>query len=472
MPPRAMPPTAIETTNEANGSDKNGDVASQTSTRVTKRQSVQRPYTRPELGSLYDIMYDYSGTSLYVLPICWTDLHYELLGVDFVERPVIDTPVPDLVPDRWLEPSSFARAITSELHILVRPDKSPRTFCKNRSIKHVLAKLFPETLSRAKTDAELDLFFGQRVYKKAIRVPCVWRTASCTEKSFDSATTIPYTSFGKVPSSFQDANNPGNAPFLAYINRSQLAGIRKSLFRVVRGPDRGPNEPVASLQRLRSKMLIPANIDHDPYIAAILLGMAQAHFYRRPPKAAKSSQESSDSPAGQKPVRMPPPKFRNVKVQVITHDDANTIDPNFIIYTATVTSTFLNRFLHPDKAPVPRDSDKAGEGLRITYHRVPFWPVLGLKERLSKALGERIAGYPKYGDPDHIALWEELLEPPRQAYYPPPAPSLKRSFYDPFVTCDSSFDGDEADSSDEQSIMSPDAKRRRTTQSISTLEVC
>jgi hypothetical protein len=444
----------------------------------TIRRPCRRRITRPEPGSLYDILHDHAGTALYVVPLCWTDQHPRLLGARFKKRAAVVTPVPDLDPGAWLEPSKMAQTLTSELHTLVREDAtSARAFCKNRAMKHILSTLFPATLTRPKTGAELNLYFGHRVFRKVVRIPCIWKSPSSVDTSFDSCPTLPSSSFCQAPKSSRDAG----MPMLAYINRSQLAAIRKNLYGVHRRPDSNPNEPVSRLQRLRSKMLVPADTDHDPYIVAILLAMAQAHYYHEF-SSRPSSQASSQG--GRKPVRVAPPSFRDVKVQVITHDEGNDSSPNFVVYTATVTATFLNRFMFPHKAPKPQPNEDPTAGMDISYTPVSFWPILGLKERLSKALGPEIAGDSIYDDPNYIGLWDPLLEPrpqdrPAAVYHHPvslkrrrPGAAADREPLSEVLNSSSSFEEEPPSSSDDRPVLSPAAKRRRTARRSSTLEVC
>ena len=105
--------------------------------------------------------------------------------------------------------------------------------------------------------------------------------------------------------------------------------------------------------------------------------------------------------------------FRDVKVHVVTyegHGDA----ANFVVYTAIVTTTFLTRFMLPHKDPGPEDTKT---GMEISYTRVRIWPMLGLNERLAKALGPEIAGGPVHDDPDHIGFWDPLVKPPPPLTY-------------------------------------------------------
>jgi hypothetical protein len=84
---------------------------------------------------------------------------------------------------------------------------------------------------------------------------------------------------------------------------------------------------------------------------------------------------------------LPQPEVPDVPVKTITQDHEKA---KFIIYSTIVTTAFLNRFTFPSKAPAVTDIQ--GHGLNINLIRVQIWPVLGLKERLAKALGSETAG--------------------------------------------------------------------------------
>ncbi|KAK3312789.1 hypothetical protein B0H66DRAFT_380727 [Apodospora peruviana] len=514
MPP--TPPTSTTSTDTAKQSTTQIQTQTQNShwSQMMKRQKP-RP-AQPEPGSLYGIMRENAGISLYVLPICWTDVHTQLIGAQFQERPTIFKPVPEYVPGRWLEPSRIAKNLTTELHTLVRDQPAAaRAFCKNRAIKHVMATLFPGTLSRPKTGVELDMYFGTRIYRKAVRIPCLWKSPPSSldiTSSFDSVSTIPVTSFSRITPTPPESPSTSteyapNKPVLAYISRSQLSMIRQNLFRVVPGPNNSHNKPVAELQRLRSKMLMPKDISHDSYLVAIIIAMAQAHFYNDA-SYKSSSQESTSTPGGssrrrkEKMFRMPPPVFDDVKVQIITHDEGNDSTPNFIVYTATVTAAFLERWMYPHKAPLSKEEmDKGAAGLKIDYTPVSFWPILGLRERLAKALRREVAGDPVFSDPEHIGFWDVLVEPESRpvvfsaagisAPRTPVTASRKRRHGHghgyvvgerPALSevLNSSFEEAPMTSSEDldRPVLSPDAKRRRTASSrssstaVNPLEVC
>ena len=142
----------------------------------------------------------------------------------------------------------------------------------------------------------------------------------------------------------------------------------------------------------------------------------------------------------------------------------------------------LFRSRHPEKAPPLRDGEDTN-GIHITHTTVPFWPILGLKERLAQALGTQIGGPPASDDPDHIGLWEPLIErqnlPDIMASMgiPPVTPkrkSNKRSRAEQAsisLLLDRSFEEEPASSPEDQPVLSPSAKRRRTAQTANTLRV-
>ncbi|KAK4145099.1 uncharacterized protein C8A04DRAFT_27098 [Dichotomopilus funicola] len=376
---------------------------------ATKRYGPRR-IKRVEEGSIYDILHDHAGTALHVLPICWTDQHTLLLGVRFTKNDAIVKPIPDVAPNVWLEASKMAQTLTSELHTLARHETTPqRRFCKTRAMKHIFSTLFPSTMSCAKTGAELNLYLGRHVFKKVVRIPCLWKSSSNagTESSFDSCPTIPATSFGAPSKSRRE----GGLPVLAYITKAHLASIRNNLYRCFRPAGSGTNEPIQRLQELRHKMLVPADADHDPYIVAMLIAMAQAHIFRE-----SSPRSSPSSSQGRGTVHMLPVSFRDVTVQVIMHDEGQSPESRFSVYTATITKTFLKRFMFPYSAPEGQAASQDA-GINITYTPVNFWPILGLKERLAKALGEELGGEGLYADPEHIGLWEPLLDIECQKQY-------------------------------------------------------
>ena len=332
-------------------------------------------------------MHEHAGTSLFLRPICWTDLHAQLLGARFEELPPCDTPVPSTVlgspPSKGhMRPSPTITTLSNALSELLSANLV-HPILTATAVRTVLQTMWPDTFSKSRLIPEWHVYFGGRIYRDAVRAPIMWNfppeSAPSSSASFDSVSTKPADSSDLlgVPSQ-TTTHNPASLPMLCYIGRGQLASIRKNLFRISQAPGKRPNEPVQRLQQLRAKTLVPANADHDAHFVGIFLAMAQRHFYGLPSSASRKN--SQWSPAPGRPSR---PQFQDITLRILTHD-SDTAD--FIVYTGHVTAGFLERFHDPNEAPEAL-TDGTLPGMDISYTRVPIWPILGLRERLGKALG-------------------------------------------------------------------------------------
>lgn len=370
-------------------------------TEPRKRRLVNR-ITRPEPGSLYDILHENQGESLFIIPICWQDQHARLLGVRWDNHSTIRRPVPDFnsmsfkYPPR---PTKVATDLSRDLTNVLATDPNQLQI---GALKSVMATLFPATLSRARSDLNLEIRFGDQVLKRGVRVPIVWKQYDQNSRSFDSASTKVASSYGRIPSGSQQSfasqssdwsrrssQSCPDQPVLAFINRTHLHQVRGNLYRVMPGPNNTANVPVDNLQKLRCKRLVPQNADQDSYLVAVMLAIAQWQCYPHRSKHSPrwSSQGSSQASQPGQDSSFTQPEFRDVPVKIITQDHSSA---EFVIYSTIVSAVFLERFACPSKAPKAADTQDGGLDISVT--RVQIWPVLGLKERLAKALGTEIAG--------------------------------------------------------------------------------
>lgn len=367
---------------------------------AAKRQ--RKPILRPVEGSLYDVMHEHAGTSLFLRPICWTDLHTELLGAQFEQLPPCDTPVPSSIPGSppskgHMRPSPTITSLSNALTEILAPNQL-HSILSSTAVRSVLSTLWPDTFCKPRLMPEWDLHFGDRVYRDAVRAPVMWNfpteAARSSSMSFRTISTQSCGSGDNLGEATTSSHNLTGLPMLCYIGRSHLAAIRRNLFRVAPGPNKAPNQPVLRLQQARAKKLIPANLDHDAHFVGIFLAMAQRHFYGAPVSR-------KGSPRIQIINRQERPVFHDLKLRILTHD-SNSAD--FIVYTAHITAGFLEKFHDP--ASVPSNFGKAeSTGIRIEYSRVPIWPILGLRERLGKALGRDLVGVI---NEDTIETWQPI----------------------------------------------------------------
>ncbi|KFA80429.1 hypothetical protein S40288_07048 [Stachybotrys chartarum IBT 40288] len=321
----------------------------------------------------------------------------------FHELPPCSEPVPTNVPGSLpskghMQPSKTIITLSEALTDICLPDKKGPLPSSN-GVQTILRTLWPQAFSESHLLAEIHLFFGDYVYRDVIEAQIMWDYPSSTPcssyPSFQSVSTRPADSFdpSTVPSSL-GSTSTDQLPMLCYLGKDRLASIRNRLFRVPTGPSKS-NEPVRNLQQLRLKMLIPSNSDKDPYIVAMFLAMAQRHFYAAPPPSSRRN--SQWSPGNKRPQC---PNFQDIKLKILTHEKEAA---EFIVYTGHLSAKFLERFHNPRKVPTGEEGSEPA-GIKIEYTRVPIWPILGLRERLGKAMGEKIVGA---FDPNQIETWEE-----------------------------------------------------------------
>lgn len=280
----------------------------------------------------------------------------------------------------------------------------------SNAVRTVMSTLWPQCFQYSFLVPELHMYFGDKVYREIVRAQIMWTYPGGTylpsQNSLGSSQSTQLTDSQPAAQS-QESSTPRRhrltgQPMICYMSKAQLASIRRNMFRIMPGPNGQYNEPVYRLQQLRSKNYQPNNPDEDSHIAGIMLAMAQKHFYSNPRVLAIF--RKGVSPA----VDAKP--FVDLKLRLMTHD---TERAEFIVYTGHMTTTFLERFRRPHRMPPATDSDEQDLGLKIDYVRVPIWPILGLRERLGKALGEDLVGS---FDPDAMETWEEDgVEAPRSS---------------------------------------------------------
>jgi hypothetical protein len=407
-----------------------------------KREPQRRPIIEVEPGSLYHMMQQKAGTSLFIRPVAWTDVHSKCLGAVWTNREPILQPVPDTCLSRPEKQSKMATSLVRDLNYIFARG-TPLPFYSVFPIRDVLATLYLDTPlgHDATATPELHMWFGGLAYRDAVRVQCLWTwpfpdpdgfeadagpgTSTESPSSFMTASTQPAQSFNTTASKIPSIDSKCGKAMLAYVGRKQLAAIRDSLYKFAASSRRPNNEPVSRLQEKRCQMLMPGNLDHDPHFVAIMVAMAQHHIYPQYPVSKFTRFGISKTPLGWEP------NFRDVTVRILTNDnDAG----DFLVYTATVTADHLQRLHYPAQCVVNPSSDGrlVLPRLDIEVTRVPTWPVLGLKERLGLALGEDVAGPV---DVNNIETW--------QVKSPPPSPSesdKKRSREDHLPMFDGSFD--------------------------------
>lgn len=410
----------------------------QTITSAPKRRRIRRIH-RADSNSLYDLLHDNQGTALFVRPIFWTDQHTKILGARFDENAPCDTPVPSSSPGSppskgHMRPSPAVTALSDSLSEILTAGRHP--YIVSNALKAALYILWPQAFRDFRFQPDMNLHFGGRVYRDAVKPSIMWYYPPETSHnhSFSSDTTQPADTLDVLPSQNSAIDNPDKLPMMCYLGKSQLAMMRKNIFRIMPGPRGSWNGPVCRLQELRTKVLVPLNSDQDPHLVGVFLAMAQRHFYGPPTESLRLRREHAYvAPRG----ITYPPKFHDVKLRILTTDNDTA---EFIIYTATITAEYLQRFQTPWKTPNTMEENL---GMKIDYARVPIWPILGLKERLGKAVGQDIVGP---FNPDDIETWDADDDPEKVT------PLGKRKREETFSEVLNGSTGDDDSSDDEPAL--------------------
>ncbi|KAI1388656.1 uncharacterized protein F4822DRAFT_252738 [Hypoxylon trugodes] len=324
-----------------------------------RRKLRHRKIVSPQVGSLFDILHDYAATSLYVPPLCWTELHMQALGCRFVQQPPLTTPSP-------CESSSPPRSPPNQMPfevVSLADDLSTltnTTFAlgkRSQAIVNFIQTMFPGRFWDHW--GELGMRCGRHSCANGVRCQVLWYTHPDSLSSFSSIATCDPDASKSI-----EVSSPQPSPVMAYLDLTHINYVRKNCFRVPPFPDGSINIPIHRLQQIRSRKLIPVDPNEDQYIFATMIAMAQQSVYDSVPKGS-----------GFKP--------RDIPVRIITLSQSGQ---SFIIYASVIPAALLSMFHEPHKAP------RGDAGVTITYREINFWPILGLKERLGQALGKDLVG--------------------------------------------------------------------------------
>ncbi|KAK2035814.1 hypothetical protein LZ31DRAFT_601825 [Colletotrichum somersetense] len=326
----------------------------------------------PDQGSLRDTIVNNPGLRLFVKPKCWTDFHLDYLGVRFNDVTPCDTPVPPTASSQdtslsyYRVPNESAEVLSNALTNMLKGRTEEH---RTRWIQIAMSQLYPGRLSYSKNTG-LHHYFGHRAYLNTCQAQVVWEAMPSRSRcisSCKSASTWSAGTFGVPTGPKAGRAIASSQPVLAYVDTKTVDAARRNTYRVKRD-----NTLVQKPNKQCSKA----------FLAGIILALAQRPFYDEPMQhAAKSSESIAMSPLIKE-------EFDDVAVHILTVEE-DLCPPFFIVYRGVVTKALLRKFYHPTKNP---QSNVEIDGMRIEYTRVPVWPILGLRERLGKALGTDITG--------------------------------------------------------------------------------
>lgn len=216
---------------------------------------------------------------------------------------------------------------------------------KNVAMASLMRQLYPNKLSQSLEGQNLDMEFGSRRYLNAVGYQLVWdRKMPDLFPYAPRSTGIVKSRGGYYPRS----------PILAYMSLSHLDQQKRIRFGTPLGPRGRLNIPVHRYNGLRVQQLLAEDPNEDPYFVGLIIAMAQMR--------SRGSRIFG----------------QGIRVNVISMVEE---DRSFIVYRAVVSAAFLAKFHDPFALPAGNSE------LVVEYTEVPAWPLEGLKERLSDALG-------------------------------------------------------------------------------------
>ncbi|KAL8407621.1 hypothetical protein RB594_006447 [Gaeumannomyces avenae] len=303
--------------------------------------------------SISQLISSHPRERLYVHPICWTARHLALLGCHFVNEGLIvsttpkelDAAVPSAPTTAPAKPSSPPEKKQLAYRVAHKFVYAPN----HNSERDALAWLLFQALGIEYFSDMVPFYFAR---SPAAKLPCF--------------------TFSRPPKD-GSPTGPLQLPHLAYINLTDLGRFRTSILCVshrkrprwpcayVLPP---PDSPAGRRVEKQQRALQPANSREDPYIAALLVALAQARRLGG--------------------VDMGRSALQTV---LFTHSrDVNSLH----IYTSEISKEVLDRFDFPSRSPPACAPSRLG--ITIVRQKITLRPLGTLQNRLAAALLTR-CGY-------------------------------------------------------------------------------
>ncbi|RFN44456.1 hypothetical protein FIE12Z_11315 [Fusarium flagelliforme] len=273
-----------------------------------------------EPKSINDIIRQHPRERLLVQPLEWTHLHIELLKCSFVD----ETPEGNVEEsENKASEASGSRKIVN--HSAKTAERLATSEMKNAAIK----KLVSEDGGPLRFQRPFGYF--------------------CFGKKHEF----------RLHGSIFSLRSSGNlAPVFAFLQKGMIRIQREGLFQTPR--PRRSNPPAELLRKLRLKQLEPEDRFRDPYILAVLIGLAQSQAEDKSSPQTRHRQDHV---------------FKTSAVYV---DEENT--DFFYFYNAQISFAFLSKFEYPQSLHKPKGA--MSSDLSIRMKKISFQPYSTLKSRL------------------------------------------------------------------------------------------
>ncbi|KAK1749576.1 hypothetical protein QBC47DRAFT_395580 [Echria macrotheca] len=266
-----------------------------------------------EPSSINCILRENNRVRLFVYPLQWTSKHLLLLGCKFLRKTVRGESRTRNTGGHTPDNACASDSITSSIDDIRHAYSS--------ELKASLIGCLLQTHGIHSSSCDLSFRFGQRVVD-----------------------TLP------TDGLFSCSPSSSDPPTLAYLDLGTTAQRRNR--RIV--PRTKPNPPMARLQQIHTRRLRPKKETEDPYIAAVLIAMAQGWHHIEDHKKT--------------------PEYK-VHLLALPATKARVAPSRLYFYKAIIPRTFLDRFDYPSQ-------DSQCDSIVISYYCIPLKPEAEMRQAI------------------------------------------------------------------------------------------
>ncbi|KAF5000395.1 hypothetical protein FDECE_11215 [Fusarium decemcellulare] len=358
--------------------------------------SPTRPIRPPEPSSINNIIREHSRSRLYVSPLHWTSQHLQLLDCQFVLEKAVQQNERS-GPEQRRRPGNANHGCcaggkgTAGQHQYGETPNLPTEAAIRAAADHLL---------NARTSAFKTLAIQDLLEDDGICQHASVDLSFC----FDQHVTVTLQTDG----TFSCSSSRSTAPNLAYLDLEAVGSRRDNSVKI---PScNRVNPPIASLRQKRQRRLRPTNEMEDPYIATVLIALAQQRRCQRDASATEhvTMPEMPATYALPERSRSTSRPFSEATKETLTHYKVHllalpTIDTrNLYFYTAHIPSAFLDRLDRPSRY-IPSSP------VLISYYRIPLTsPAKSIRAMRTLQIAHQDKDKRNNGTVEWIDKWQRI----------------------------------------------------------------
>ncbi|RSL97464.1 hypothetical protein CDV31_013016 [Fusarium ambrosium] len=325
-----------------------------------KRRIGGAVLSEPQPSSINSIIRKHSRSRLYVSPFHWTSQHLQLLDCQFVLEKAAQQQNERSGPGQGRRSGSANKGCCSKGKATGDQQQygEAANLPTEAAIRAAVDHLRNAGTSAFKTLAIQDLLEDDGIHRHVSFDLAFY---------FDQHVAVTL----QTDSTFSCSSSHSTAPNLAYLDLEAVGSRRDES---VKTPSRNKvNPPITSLRQKRQRRLRPPNEMEDPYIAAVLIALAQQRRRQRDAGAMEDvtvpeiparhafpgTSRSTSRPFSEATKEI----LTDFKIHLLALPAMDT--RNLYFYTARIPSAFLERFDSPSRY-IPSSP------VLISYYRIPL----------------------------------------------------------------------------------------------------